>query len=309
MFRGLHQLFKMDEADDGTSSDGTGGTGGILDTNAAPEGGGNDSPDKGGTPDPSTNLSTVQEGWLAGVDAEYANADSMKIVPDLPTLVKNYVNAQKMIGADKVVLPSKHATPDEWRQFFNKAGLPVEKEAYEVKASDEAYVNDEFITNFKDKAFELGIMPHQAQEMLNWYDSQLKTTSESIDAETLANYDKNVEALKTEYGQAYDAKVKLASAVFKEVADDDMKAYVEESGLQNDATFIKLLVRLGEKFQKEDAFDIHTNPLGHMTPDQAQNEINKIYSDPNHPYNNHMHPNHANAVAEMEKLVNFTIIE
>ena len=40
---------------------------------------------------------------------------------DVNGMAKGYMNAERMIGADKIAIPGKSATPDEWRESLHKA--------------------------------------------------------------------------------------------------------------------------------------------------------------------------------------------
>lgn len=284
--------FRMEEADPAPGGGGAGG--GILEAGA-------------GTPPPADDTPpafTAPE-WLTGVEEEYANTEIMKSVNDLPTLVKNYVHAQKMVGADKVVLPSKHATPDEWRGFFEKAGLPKTAEEYSVKMPEGD--NEESFSEFKAKAFELGLMPHQA-EALYTAQHEKSVAAQKAEAEAYQETVNNTTAeLKEEYGEAFPTKMKMAVSMIEEIATPEMKAYIEEAGLNSDGTFIRMMVTAAEKFGGEGSFDSHTNPIGTLSPSEAQKQIDAIMNNGEHPYYDSAHPNHASAVKEVEKLFSFTV--
>ena len=47
-------------------------------------------------------------------------------------LAKSYVNAQSMIGADKVAIPGKHATDEDWGEVYRRLGRPDTPEGYEL---------------------------------------------------------------------------------------------------------------------------------------------------------------------------------
>ena len=49
---------------------------------------------------------------------------SLKNFQDAGQLAKSYVHAQRMVGADKISVPTKHATDEDWNQVFSKLGVP-----------------------------------------------------------------------------------------------------------------------------------------------------------------------------------------
>ena len=72
---------------------------------------------------------------------ELRNEPSLRTFTDPGALAKSYVNAQRMIGADKIAIPSKSATPDEWREVYTKLGAPTEVGGYEL--GDDAPLADD----------------------------------------------------------------------------------------------------------------------------------------------------------------------
>lgn len=240
--------------------------------------------------------------WLTGVDAEYASDSSLSTIQDLNSLVKSYVHAQKMVGKDKIVIPDKYATDEDWRHTLTKLGLPETEENYEIKLGEESYVNDDFIGNFKKKAFEVGIMPKQAQQMLEWYDSSLR----ELEIEDTQNMQRAVEdtaaELQQEYGQAFETKINMANKVLAEVADDNMMEHFRETGLVNDKNFVKMMVKMADMFNSEDSFEVAPHSEAALTPEEAKRQIADINGNPEHPYWNDSHPAHQTAVKDMNKL-------
>jgi hypothetical protein len=249
----------------------------------------------------------VEEGWLKGIDSSLASDSSLQAIGDLPNLVKSYVNAQKLIGKDKVVIPDQYASDDDRRAFLHKLGLPHEQGEYKVGLNeDEARVTKEFVDNFSNKAYELGIMPANAQELLNWYDKTLGDTQVSDAAQYEDDVNSTRDELRQEYGQAYDVKINLANKVLKDIVSEDMLTNMAESGIVNDKAFIQTMVKVGELFTKEGSFAEDTvTHAGALTPEEAQRQINDIQSNLDHPYHQTNHANHDQATKDMQKLFEY----
>ena len=45
---------------------------------------------------------------------------------DVNGLAKSYMHAQRMIGADKIAIPGKHATDEERLEVYRKLGSPAD---------------------------------------------------------------------------------------------------------------------------------------------------------------------------------------
>src|SRR5690606_27376160 len=89
----------------------------------------------GGTTPAQTSGATAPQlpEWLKSInDPELQNDQILHRYPDIPTLAKSLSHAQRALSKDKVPLPGKNATPEEWRQFFIKAGLPETPDNYKI---------------------------------------------------------------------------------------------------------------------------------------------------------------------------------
>jgi hypothetical protein len=126
-------------------------------------------------------IAAEQKDWRTGLPTELQGNPALAKYTDVGALAKAYINAEKAIGADKIVMPDKHATADDLKAIFHKLGLPQKMEEYELKMP-EVPLNDGDLTEFKQAAFEAGIMPNQMQQFLGWY-SQRQNNHEKAETE------------------------------------------------------------------------------------------------------------------------------
>jgi len=61
---------------------------------------------------------------------EFKGNPIFKNFQDVNGLAKSYMHAQRMIGADKVAIPGKHATDAERLEVYQKLGAPVNIDGY-----------------------------------------------------------------------------------------------------------------------------------------------------------------------------------
>lgn len=242
--------------------------------------------------------------WLAGVDPEYASHSTLQHVPDLGTLVKNYVNAQKMIGKDKLVLPDEHATEDDLNLFYDKLGRPS-REEYKIDFGESGY-DEKFQAGLMDAAHKAGVLPNQAQGMFDFFQSQVDSANDEYTNQTEAQSAELMEGLKAEWGNGFDKNVSIAKTAVDTLTDDSFKAFLNESGLGNHPTMIKMFTAIGSQLN-EDTFDRKTVKNLGMTKEEAQERINSVMSDDSHPYWNAQHANSANAKADMAKWMEITL--
>ena len=250
------------------------------------------------------NAQSIQfpENWKLALDSELQEDPSLKLINDVPSLAKSYVNAQKMVGADKIPVPGKHATEDDWKAVYQKLGLPKDVKEYGIEAPKDAGFDDEFIGQFKAAAHQANILPQQAQKLVNWFAEASKAAGENMQKQFQEREEQGLAKLKEEWGQAYNNKVAAANQALKDFADEGTRKFFYDN-LANNAQMIKFLATIHEKMGKEDI--VRGNGGGGdpvYTPAEAQKEYNKIIGDMNHPYHQKAHPGHKSAVEEVQRL-------
>lgn len=308
----------LQEKADGAAGGGTGGAAnGTLLTGdggggagEAPKGGGTDS--KG---DAANNGAAPKSGdnnggaggnkatdWRSSLPDDLREDPSLKVIHDIPSLVKSYLHAQKSIGADKLVIPGKHATADDWKGVYEKLGLPKDIKDYEVKMEEGLSVDKEFLGQFKKTAHDAGILPAQAQALATWFGNVNKNSEAEIAKQVQQRAVDNEASLKKEWGAAYKQELGKAMQVLTDVGDPALVKYMNDTGLGNDIHLIKLFNKMANKYMKEDAVVGTGGTNQKFTPKDAQTEANKILSDIKGPYYNTEHPGHKAAVAEVHAL-------
>ena len=83
--------------------------------------------------------------WRSEIPEEIKDHKSLETIQDVPGLIKGFVHAQSMIGADKLAIPGKHATDDDWNAVYGKLGRPNEAKDYNLAATipDDQVKNEE----------------------------------------------------------------------------------------------------------------------------------------------------------------------
>ena len=204
-------------------------------------GGGSTQPPPGGTPP----LNDFVKSLPADLQAE----KSLHNMDNPVTLAKSYVHAQKMIGAKRLAAPEPTWGDKEWGQFADEIGRPKTAADYKVpeykfESDPNLRVDAARIEPVKAALHEAGLTQRQVDKVLTTYfksvDSDLKTARQQgetkrLEAET---------ALKSEWGDKFDANMNLAKAVVTKFGDEKFMAYINEQG-GNDPRLIKSLSRIG----------------------------------------------------------------
>ena len=223
---------------------------------------------------------------------------SLKTFDSVDKLAKSYVNAVKMIGGnpDNMV-----AIPDEgekWDDFYNKIGRPEKANDYQF--GDE---NGE-LDGFREFAHDTGLTQDQASNILKLY-GDIQEEQEEAHQNGLEELRTNTTMeLQKEWGKNYDGKMDYAKRAFAQFASPELSQLMDESGMGNHPEMLRVFAKVGE-LMGEDSLVVGTG-LGssQLSPDQAQQEIQALYSDKefSKSYRDNKDPGHKTAMNKMERL-------
>lgn len=254
----------------------------------------NPNPDPKPTPDP-----TPQ--WFDGLDADLKANPSITKFKGMGDLAKSYIEIQKTLGKDKIVVPTEKSTPEEWKAFWAKAGAPDKEDGYDLNDDDVAEpirVSAEDKAAFKKAAIEMGVPKKHLEGMFNAF-KKMRENSFNQETDKAKNMRGDSETkLREKWGAAYEAKVagaqKVIDTVFK-----GKELHPAWQVLSNDRAFIEGMSELAEMVSED---KIAGKARVTMTPDEAQSEYNNILGDKKHPFYNELHPEHDSAVTRMADL-------
>lgn len=316
MFKNFYMLMdKAGEGDQGGQGNGQGEgnqtDSGLFDGGQGGDSGGDDPQGEGGKGIQNNGGDSgegpkisIPENWKESLPDEIKQAPFMQNVDSVETLAKNYANAQKIIGADKMAIPNKNWSNEEWRQAFKKMGLPETKDEYKLVDDPKnlTHVDEKFLNSFQEKAFEKGVLPSQAKELLQWFNDYEKNETDSYIENTKEQQQKELNGLRNEWGEAYETNLSKAKAALNEFASDEDKEKIKQMGLGNSAFFIKLLSSAGDLLSEDKIIGSSSGVDPKYTPDMAQKEIDQIMSNKEHAYWNSEHGEHKAAKDHMERL-------
>ena len=303
LFNQFRKYMLMDEAGgDGGAPSLLGGSSGGGDPAGGGGSGGADG-DPGGEGNPPTAKPAAGAGaadWRSALPKELQEDASIKKFPSVEAMAGAYINAQKLIGADKIGVPNpKTATAEDWENVWNKLGRPG-LDKYEVKFGEGTTIDKDFAEDFRKNAHKAGLLPSQAQALAEWFSSVNTGAEQKAAAAFKQQFDKQVSELRTEWGNAFDAKI---GRVNKMLGDMGATKYFKDKGYGADVTLYKYLDSVAEKLYKEQKL-VDGNAGGKQvrTPQEIKAAIGKLQAD--NAYMTKAHPGHAAAVQEMADLWN-----
>lgn len=242
----------------------------------------------------------VPPSWAKGmnIDEEILKAPVFNNVKSTEDIVKSYYHAQKLIGADKIAVPNKNSTAEQWKEYYVKAGLPAGIEDYKAELPP-SMDNQDFNKKLVEKAYEMNVRPDQlagiAAEMEKFND-QIVAEYENTQKQELTQ---TAEGLKKEWGQDFQRNLAQVQKTIEHFGGKEALDSILESPLANDGTFLRLINKISSKLNREDTFSQDVVESFGLSAADAKNKINDIFADPKHPYYDSNSPKHKQALEDM----------
>ena len=220
---------------------------------------------------------------------------------NMEDFVKSYLHAQKLVGADKIPVPNKHATEEDWNEVFKRLGAPSDPNDYKYDFKDQE-MDQGKIQEFNKTAHRLGLLPKQAQGLIKFY-NEMNINNEASQEEAAAQAQMNVEAeLKKEFGPQYNKRLDQAKRLAVNSLGEDFleNTYLKDgSRLGDNLNVIKAFSDLADKLSEDPI--IQGDGTSYMTAKDIEKEINELTQEGS-AYWDKNHINHQKAVDEVLKL-------
>lgn len=238
--------------------------------------------------------------WRDSLPEDIRANPALAQIHDIPSLAKSFVHAQSVIGKKGVFPPGEKATDEEWTQFFKSIGQP-ELEKFEIALPKDKQTNPELVTKFKALAHKNGLLPKQAQALMDWYVNEETGAADARTKASKLENDAQLETLKKDWGEGYDKQVALARLAVNELGGEVFQQYLTKSGLADNAQLARFMAKVGKLLGEDKIRGDGGGKLG-QTREEIQGEINKVMGDPKHPYFDASHAGHKQALSHMEGL-------
>ena len=151
--------------------------------------------------------STTQSTWKDSISEEFRKDPNIEKFTEIDALAKSYINATKMIGQDKVSVPTNNSTEEAWNEVYDKLGRPESAEKYSL--------DDNAVKQFAETSHKLGLNNKQAQGLLEFYKTNMEGTAQQAKIDTETAQAQAEQALRSEWGREFDTKVKQAGSLAK----------------------------------------------------------------------------------------------
>ena len=220
---------------------------------------------------------------------------------NMEDFVKSYLHAQKLVGADKIPVPNKHATEDDWNEVFKRLGAPETPDDYKYNFKDQE-LDQSQVQEFNKTAHRLGLLPKQAEGLIKFY-NEMNGSIASSQEEAAAQAQLQTETeLKKEFGPQFAKRLDQA----KKLAVNSLGSEFLENTILKDGSrlgdnikVIKAFSELADKLSEDEI--IKGDGSDYMTAKDIEKEINELTQEGS-AYWIKTHPNHQKAVQEVLKL-------
>ena len=224
--------------------------------------------------------------FLQTIPEELRGHPSLSPIKDVENLARSYVNAQRLIGADKIPVPV-NPTDEDLDNIYNRLGRPETVDGYEI-AVDGNVVTEDVAKSYADIAHKLRLTPDQASGIMDYYRSMASQASEmTAEAETQQRSQTEME-LRKEWGDDFNARIEDAGKIAQQFGGGELLEMQLADGTKvgNHPDFIKAFAKMAEFRQSVTSEDtVSDAPSSSMvTRQSAQQEIDAIMNDKTHAY-------------------------
>ena len=237
------------------------------------------------------------------IPAEYKEEKSLQNFNKMDDFVKSYLHSQKMVGLDKIPVPNKHATDEDWKEVYKRLGSPEAADGYKYSLPEGHAVPEETLKSFSEEAVKLGLLPNQADGIMKYYNEVINqgVNEQNIQAEEART--KAEQELRNEYGSTYDNKItgakNLATAT---LGSEFLNSTILQDGskLGDNPQLVKAFAQLSEKLSEDDI--VKGDTTSYLTTNEITKQIAALQQKGS-AYWDKKHPAHAVAVEEVAALI------
>lgn len=237
------------------------------------------------------------------IPAEYKEEKSLQNFNKMDDFVKSYLHSQKMVGLDKIPVPNKHATDEDWKEVYKRLGSPEAADGYKYSLPEGHAVPEDTLKSFSEEAVKLGLLPNQADGIMKYYNEVINqgVNEQNIQAEEART--KAEQELRNEYGSTYDNKItgakNLATAT---LGSEFLNSTILQDGskLGDNPQLVKAFAQLSEKLSEDDI--VKGDTTSYLTTNEIEKQIAALQQKGS-AYWDKKHPAHAIAVEEVAALI------
>ena len=252
---------------------------------------------------PTTEQPIVAKPWKEAISEEFRNDPNIEKFTEIDALAKSYINATKMIGQDKVAVPNKNSTEEQWNEVFDKLGRPASADKYTLDVkSDVIPLNEGDVKQFAENAHKLGLSNKQAQGVLEFYKNNMESNAHQSKVDTETAQVQAEQELRKEWGREFEANVKRAGALAKANLNTEILDLELKNGMRvgDHPEMIKGFAKIANLLTEDNIMSPEDENASKTS--DIESDIASIMSNKEGPYWNKQHPDHDKMVQQVYSL-------
>jgi len=241
--------------------------------------------------------------WKDSISEEFRKDPSIEKFTEIDALAKSYINATKMIGQDKIVIPTKNSGQEAWDEAYAKLGRPESADKYNFDVKSEIVNMDEnAIKSFAEQSHKLGLNNKQAAGILDFYKNNMEGSAQQAKIDTETAQSQAEQELRQEWGRDFEGKVKQAGALAKANINPEILDMTLSNGIRlgDHPEIIKGFAKIAGMMSEDKI--VATESENVNTVADIETEISAITNDTDGPYWNKQHPDHDKIVQQVYTL-------
>eukprot|EP01046_Picozoa_sp_COSAG06_P024192 COSAG06_NODE_1958_length_7983_cov_10.586251_5_plen_292_part_00 len=246
---------------------------------------------------------TVNKTWKEAISEEFRSDPNIEKFTEIDALAKSYINATKMIGQDKVAVPNKNSTEDQWNEVYDKLGRPESADKYSLDVkSDTVPIDEGSIKQFADNAHKLGLNQKQAEGILDFYKTNMEGMAQQSKVDTETAQAQSAQELRQEWGREFDTNVKKAGALAKANMNPEILDMELKNGMRvgDHPEVIKGFAKIANMMSEDNIVTAESEQVN--SNKDIESEISTITNNTDGPYWNKGHPDHDKTVQQVYTL-------
>lgn len=201
----------------------------------------------------------LKDGWRESLPEDIRSEKVFDRVNNFEGIMKSLASAEKMIGRDKVAIPTEASSDVEWDAYYIAGGRPETAADYNLARPEELaeeFYSQELATAAQDLFHKIGLSQKQADALFAFNNNNViaQLAKNKQDAELAATTLKD--GLYADWGNAFEQKKHLGNVAVEQGAsgDDEFKERLTQK-FGNDPDFIRFAANVGSKFAEGTAVD------------------------------------------------------
>lgn len=246
-------------------------------------------------------LQSVLDGPPEYLPPKFWNAE--KKLPDVEGLGRGYMNLEKLLGREKVPVPTGDDDEEGWQRWYAASGRPEKPDDYEFERPtlpDEMPYDEDGEKFLRQFAHQNGLNKKQTKNFYEGYAKlQMERHAAYLEHQKTARSEAQM-AFQREHGQRYEMALNNAKSVIQRYGDDDFKRRLDETGLGNDPGMLRMFARIGAEMGGDTK--LKGQPTQQVNIADYQKAISEFRGKHEKALSNRDHPDNARLVEELYEL-------